>query len=208
MKSRNLVVILLLVGCSGLLSAQPYFPDSRMPFGMGRQAPMPGPAAILKQGLNKLLAFAGGDRNPSRLQAEDFLEREIAPYFDFAFMASWAAGQRIWQQMGREQQQELEQSIKQDFLTTLATRLTGFGNQQFQVSHPRGVAEKEVVVGVTILNPQAYPARLDFRFYLAEDGWKVFDVAANGSSAVMHYRQQFRQMMRERMMPYRGYGRR
>ncbi|MCB1882186.1 MAG: ABC transporter substrate-binding protein, partial [Gammaproteobacteria bacterium] len=54
----------------------------------------------------------------------------------------------------------------------------------------------------------AYPARLDFRFYLAEDGWKVFDVAANGSSAVMHYRQQFRQMMRERMMPYRGYGRR
>ena len=110
--------------------------------------------------------------------------------------------------MGREQQQELEQSIKQDFLTTLATRLTGFGNQQFQVSHPRGVAEKEVVVGVTILNPQVYPARLDFRFYLAEDGWKVFDVAANGSSAVMHYRQQFRQMMRERMMPYRGYGRR
>lgn len=208
MKSRHLVLIFLIAGFSGLLSAQPYYPDSRAPFGMERQAPMPGPAAILKQGLRKLMAFAGGDRKPDRLQAEAFLEREIAPYFDFAYMASWAAGNRLWQQMGREQQDELVQLIKQDFLTTLATRLTGFGDQQVQVLRPRGVAENEVIVSVSILNPQAYPARLDFRFFLAEDGWRVFDVAANGSSAVMHYRQQFRRMMRERMMQHRGYGRR
>jgi phospholipid transport system substrate-binding protein len=120
-------------------------------------------------------------------------------------MASWAAGDRVWQRMGEQQQDDLVDYIKQDFLTTLATRLTGFGDQQVQVSRPRSVAENEVRVGVSIINPQAYPARLNFRFYLSEDGWKVFDVSANGSSAVMHYRNQFRRMMRERVMQRRGY---
>ncbi|HXK57947.1 MAG: ABC transporter substrate-binding protein [Gammaproteobacteria bacterium] len=207
MKNRFLILIVLAAGFGAPASAQPYYPESVTPYGFSRQIQQPGPAVILRQGLKKLMAFAGGERRPSRIQAEAFLEREIAPYFDFAYMASWAVGDRMWQRIGREQQAELVAQIKQDFLTTLATRLTGFGDQQVQVLRPRGVSENEVMVGVSILNPQAYPARLNFRFYRAEDGWKVFDVSANGNSAVMHYRNQFRRMMRERMIQQRGFGR-
>ena len=205
MKSKLLMFIILAAGFSGQGSAQPFYSENLMPFGLTRQAQLPGPAVILRQGLKRLMAFAGSDRKPDRVQAEIFLEREIAPYFDFTYMASWAAGDRVWQRMGEQQQDDLVDYIKQDFLTTLATRLTGFGDQQVQVSRPRSVAENEVRVGVSIINPQAYPARLNFRFYLSEDGWKVFDVSANGSSAVMHYRNQFRRMMRERVMQRRGY---
>lgn len=206
MKSKFSILILLAAVFSGQVVAQPYYPENVTPFGSSsRQAQLPGPAVILRQGLKKLLAFAGSDRRPGRVQAEVFLEREIAPYFDFSYMASWAAGDRMWRLMGEEQQDDLVDYIKQDFLSTLATRLTGFGDQQVQVSRPRNVAENEVMVSVSIINPQAYPARLNFRFYRAEDGWKIFDVSANGSSAVVHYRSQFRQMMRERMMHRRGY---
>lgn len=207
MKSRFSILIILAAGFSGLVSAQPYYPESGVPFGNTRQAYLPGPAVILKQGLKKLMAFAGSDRRPNRIQAEAFLEREIVPYFDFAYMASWAVGDRIWWQMGEDQRDSMEGYIKRDFLTTLAARLTGFGAQQVQVSRPRSLSENEVTVAVSILNPQAYPARLNFRFYRAADGWKVFDVSANGSSAVMHYRKEFRQMMRERMMQPGGYRR-
>jgi phospholipid transport system substrate-binding protein len=205
MKSRFSVLIFLAAGFSGLVFAQPYYSQSGTPFGMSRQAQLPGPAVILNHGLKKLMAFAGSGRQLSQVQIEAFLEREIVPYFDFAYMARWASGDRMWLQMGEVQQDELESYIKQDFLTTLATRLTGFGDQQIQVLRPRSVSENEVMVAVSIVNPQAYPARLNFRFYRAEDGWKVFDVAANGSSAVVHYRNQFRQMMRQRMMQRRGY---
>ncbi|MCP5405927.1 MAG: ABC transporter substrate-binding protein [Chromatiaceae bacterium] len=205
MKAKYSILFFLAVGFSGQVFSQPYYPEGIMPFAIPRQAQVPGPAVILKQGLRRLMAFAGSDPKPGRAQAEAFLEREIAPYFDFAYMASWAAGDRIWQRMGAAQKDELVDYIKQDFLTTLATRLTGFGGQQVQVSHPRRVSENEVMVGLSILNPQTYPARLNFRFYRAEDGWKVFDVSANGSSAVMHYRNQFRQMMREKMIQRRGY---
>lgn len=210
MKSRCSILILLLAGFSGLVGAQPYFPigdyaPGWMPAEISRQAQQPDPAVILRQGLKRLMAFAGADPRPGREQAEAFLQTEIAPYFDFAYMASWAVGQRAWQQMNERQREDVENYIKQDFLATLATRLTAFGDQQVQLSRPRQVAENEVMVAVTILNPQAYPARLNFRFYRAEEGWKVFDVSANGNSAVVHYRNQVRQMMRERMMQRRGY---
>jgi len=207
MKSRLPILILLAAGFSDMLSAQPFYPESGVPFGTSRQAQQLGPAVILRQGLRKLMDFAAGERRPSRTQAEAFLEQEIAPFFDFAYMASWAVGESVWQRMGDGQRQALEDHIKQDFLTTLAVRMTGFNDQQVQLSPPRSLAANEVMVAVSILNPQTYPARLNFRFYRAPDGWKIFDVTANGSSAVMHYRNQFRRMMRERMMHRQGYRR-
>jgi phospholipid transport system substrate-binding protein len=42
-----------------------------------------------------------------------------------------------------------------------------------------------------ILRAGAYPTRIDFRFYRGESGWKIFDVSANGSSALAFYRQYF-----------------
>ena len=51
------------------------------------------------------------------------------------------------------------------------------------------------MVTTAISGPRGYPTRLDFRFYKANNGWKVFDVMANGQSAVIHYRRQFRQTM-------------
>ncbi|MCP4283121.1 MAG: ABC transporter substrate-binding protein [Gammaproteobacteria bacterium] len=207
MKSKLLTLFFLAVGFCGLVHAQPYYPQSAMPFGISRPAQLPGPVVILKQGLKKLMAFAATDRKPDRIQSVAFLEREIVPYFNFAYMARWAAGDRVWRQLDEGQQEELESYIKRDFLTTLAARLTGFGEQQIQVRNPRRVSANEVMVAVSVLNPQAYPARLNFRFYRAEDGWKVFDVAANGSSAVVHYRKQFRQMMRQRMKSRRSYRR-
>jgi phospholipid transport system substrate-binding protein len=48
---------------------------------------------------------------------------------------------------------------------------------------------------VAILQASGYPANLDFRFYRGKTGWKVFDVAANGSSALTYYRQYFARKM-------------
>jgi hypothetical protein len=41
-----------------------------------------------------------------------------------------------------------------------------------------------------VLRPGAYPDKMTFRMYKAADGWKVYDVEANGRSVVAHYRTQ------------------
>ena len=52
----------------------------------------------------------------------------------------------------------------------------------------------EVNVMARVVPQNGYPTRLVFRFYRSRDGWKVFDVTANGVSAVSYYRKHFRQV--------------
>ena len=206
MKGKLALVFGLLVGCSGLASAQPYYPSGAAPSAGARQVQAPGPALILKQGLQRLTAFMGSEERPGSGQIAAFLDHEIAPYFDFDYMARWAGG-RLWQEMTPQQRREFEGQLQQMFLGTLAQRLGGYGGQQVRVGHPRQGRNNEVTVAVAVMNPGSYPSRLKFRFYPSGDGWRIFDVSANGSSAVMYYRQHFSQKMRRQGAPGRGYGR-
>ena len=45
------------------------------------------------------------------------------------------------------------------------------------------------------MQPTGIPTKLEFRFYKSTDGWKIFDVKAEGNSAVVYYRKQFREML-------------
>ena len=153
------------------------------------------PAAILKDGVTKLTAFIRGGGAQNRAQAMAYLEKEIAPYFDFAYMTRWAAGP-AWREMNAAQRAEMQEKLTTSFLTTLAQKLTTYSNQPIRYLTPRGHGSDEVTVSAWIMQPAGYPTKLDFRFYKSKDGWKVFDVKAAGNSAVVYYRDQFRNMYR------------
>ena len=53
---------------------------------------------------------------------------------------------------------------------------------------------------MAVLNPGSYPARLDFRLYRNGENWLVYDVSANGQSAIVHYRNQLMREVQERRM--------
>ncbi len=174
----------------------PYGPN---PYGM----PVPqmnNPAVALRAGIDKLLGFLDSQDSVSPEDLADFLNSEIAPFFDFEYMAS-AAGGRIYEQMSPIEQQEMAEDIKRTFLTKMTEKLASYDNQQVQFLRPRSENDGQTaVVGVAILNPGNYPARLDFRLYRGEQGWKVYDVAANGHSAIVHYRRQMMRQMRAQQM--------
>ena len=153
------------------------------------------PAMLVEQGMNKMLAFLNQEPRPDEAMLMAFLGNEITLFFDFPYMAKSAAGS-LWRQMDQQQRDRMSDNIRQQFLAAMGTRLTGYNNQQVRVVSQRyGRGGNTARVTVAVLQPQGYPARLDFRFYRAKTGWKVFDVSANGQSAVIHYRRQFRQSM-------------
>jgi phospholipid transport system substrate-binding protein len=149
-----------------------------------------GPDTLLREGMTKLLRYLRTADTPQPQQIAGFLEREVAPYFDFAYMATWAAGP-MNRHMNEQQHIALAQKIKELLLGTLAKRLTSYDNQDVRFFRPRRVADNEVKMRVGILRAGGYPATLDFRFYRSESGWKVFDVSANGNSALAYYRRHF-----------------
>jgi len=159
------------------------------------QEQQPGPETLVRQGMGRLVSFLRQDPRPDAEQIGRFLDQEIAPYFDFAYMTKWALGKR-YGYLDQRQRAAAERKLEKMFLGALAQRLGGYQNQRVKFFPPRREQGGEVSVSVGLLQPGNYPSRLTFRFYRDGDVWKVFDVAANGSSAVAHYRQYFARIAR------------
>ena len=163
-----------------------------------------GPAAMLRDGVNKLIGFMEREEQPSAEELSRFLDKEIAPFFDFDYMAQVASGP-MYRYMSEEQRGRMTDEIQTQFLGTLASRLGAFGGQQVRFLNTRlGNDGRTASATIAVMNPGTYPARIDFRFYQSNDGWKVYDVAANGQSAVAHYRREFRRLTQGG--PRQGYG--
>ena len=70
-----------------------------------------GPGAVLREGVTKLLQFMRQPEAPSPEMIAVFLDDEIAPYFDFDYMAKWTAGP-AYRNMSEQQRSLLEEKIK------------------------------------------------------------------------------------------------
>jgi phospholipid transport system substrate-binding protein len=187
---------------AGTVQAVPHYGPGPAAHMMDRGAmPDPGnPAHALRAGMDKLLGFLGSEDRPSPDQLAGFLNREIAPFFDFEHMAK-SAGGRLFEGADVERQAQMVEDIKRSFLTKMAEKLAGYERQQVRFMPPRGGNDgRTAQVSVAVLNPGSYPARLDFRLYRSGGQWKVYDVSANGQSAIVHYRQQMMRQVRERRM--------
>ena len=194
MKANLLAVLLVLVSTishTTLAAAYPPYQGSYP--GRAPQLDTSAPAAIVKSGITKLTSFIQSGGALDRAQARTFLEAEVAPYFDFAYMTRWAAGP-AWRNMSPEQRTSMQSQLTKAFMTTLVQKLTTYTNQPIRYFTPRGQGGNDVSVSAWIMQPQGIPTKLDFRFYKGKDGWKIFDVKAAGNSAVVYYRKMFRQM--------------
>lgn len=194
MKTKSIVAALLLVFAAAQIEASPGYgaPGARHEQAQAEVRP----DVILKEGMTKLLKFMRQQDRPNPQAIGAFVESDIAPYFDFAYMAKWAAGSS-YRQMSAEQKAAAEQQVKELLLSTLVQRLGSYENQDVRFFRPRRAGHNEMKVRVGILQAGGYPASIDFRFYRSDDGWKVFDVAANGNSALSYYRQHFARQMRQ-----------
>ncbi len=154
------------------------------------------PDQQLRDGVNKLLGFMRRAQAPSADELAVFLDAEIAPFFDFDYMANVAVGSAS-RVMSKERRTQLADTLKQRFLGTLAERLGSFDDQEIKYLASRVNADGRTgTASIAVVYPKSYPARIDFRFYRRDGDWKVYDVVANGQSAVAHYRRELRQMRR------------
>lgn len=153
-------------------------------------SPMVQASNTLKEGMDKLLSFLGQDEGLNKLQVAAFLDKEVAPYFDFDYMAKWVAGPG-YGRMSPEQRKALASRLEASFLGGLSAQLANYKGQQVRILRPQMGPRGAVVVNVGILRPGSYPAKMQFRMYKAPDGWKVYDVVANGRSVSSYYRLQF-----------------
>lgn len=151
------------------------------------------PGTMLQQGMDRLLDYLKA--HPDNQGLGEFLATEISPSFDFPFMAQAAAG-AYGRHMSAAQRRRLAKKLQVMFLAAMADKLGSYDGQDV-VYLPERISDFDrTTITALINNPGGYPGRIDFRIHLTADGWKIFDVAASGQSAIAFYRNYFRRAMR------------
>jgi phospholipid transport system substrate-binding protein len=164
-----------------------------------RYTPIPDtPDQVVRRGIDRLSGFLMGAQNPSPQAIRAFLDREIAPNFDFAYMARWAAGP-MYRRLSVAQRARMTAVLKDLFLAALAKNLGTYAlpTPRIDVYPARASTNgRQATVHTRVTSLNGLFSGLNFRFYWNEQGWHIFDVSANGASAVAYYRKYFGEMFR------------
>lgn len=205
MKVKLFVSLLMSFAMAAAVSAQPYGGPGYYPGagpGMMQRAPVADAERLLRKGVAEMVAFieAGGTGDEQKTLA--FLNAKIAPYFDFPYMAKWVAGAR-YRYMSEAERSELTAWVQDMLMSTMARNITSYKGQKIHYRPQRSRDGKLVTVSAWLAEGNRYPTKLDFRFYLSDDGWKVYDVRANGTSALVYFRNEMNRSMRGPGMGWR-----
>jgi len=150
------------------------------------------PAYAIHTALEKIITFSSNSDKINPIQLRGFIENEIIPHFDFNNMSHWITG-RYADNMTEKDKSAFQRNLRETFLSSLAKHLGSFDAKntsvRFQQARYRG--SDEAFVSTTVFRPDTSPVHLDFRMKHEGDDWKIIDVKANGSSAVMYYRHHF-----------------
>ena len=155
------------------------------------------PSVMVQQELNKIVGFFARETSPEPADVHAFVSSELAPHFDFDYMAKWAAGSYL-RRLSDEDLERLSARIQSMFLGGLTRGLYALGPrlptvQVFPARMGRDSRERIVPARATLGPTQA---RLSFRCYWTGESWKVFDASLNGASAVAFFRRYFSEQLR------------
>ena len=166
------------------------------------------PGYVINTALDKITTFSSNSDKINPVKLRVFIEKQIIPHFDFDNMSHWITG-RFARNMSDKEKAEFQRNLRETFLTSLSKHLGSFDAENTRVRFfpARYRGPEEAFVSTTVYRPDRPQLRLDFRMRRADNSWKVIDVRANGSSAVLYYRRHFmsqlRQYERQHRAPYR-----
>ena len=171
----------------------------RSPARSSRYADIPDPVKELRQAVDDLEKFIKGQdaAHPGMLRA--YLEKKIFPHFDFDAMSEWITGPYA-RYMSKEDKIKFQAKLQETFLTALVTHMGGFdpGNTSLRYDRTRFRSRgEEAVVKVNVIKKDQPAARLEFGMQRTDGKWRIVDVKANGTSAVLYYRRHFIAELRE-----------
>lgn len=203
MKLQRTLTGLLLCLLMSTASANPY---PRYPGSESYQASSP--TELFERGIKQLTMFLSSRDSSNAPPLEIFVDQTIAPFFDFAYMAQWTAGPR-GRYMSPQQKAAMQEKLRRIFLAAMVEKLASYRHGHVQFLPPVGNPRSGEVTLRLLAYQQGspYPQRLSFRMYRSHSGWKVFDVSANGQSALAFYRTQFALEARRTGPAYNTYAR-
>jgi phospholipid transport system substrate-binding protein len=157
-------------------------------------AQMPAPDALIRTQTQEVLTIIKQDkdmRTGNTRKILDMVDAKVLPYFDFNRMTMLAVG-RPWRDANPAQRELLVKEFRTLLVRTYSSAIELYKNQTIDV-RPVSIqpSDTEVTVKTVINQPGTQPVHMDYRMEKTPQGWKAFDVTAEGVSLVTSYRSTF-----------------
>ncbi len=106
-----------------------------------------------------------------------------------------------WRRANAEEREAFTSAFRQLLVRTYTTALLNYSGQEINYLPVRAMAgADEVTVHTEVSSAGATPVPINYKLYLVEDEWKVFDVVIDGISLVSNYRSTFSSEIRRRKL--------
>ncbi len=145
------------------------------------------PQAVVQSGTDQVLKILKQYPEDTRARREQ-IQAVVEGYFDFPAIARLAVGPR-WGSVPPEKRQEFTQEFRKLLFNTYVGDIEKYATERITYSQ-RPIYQGYVDVTARVQD-QGGPVSLDYFLHLEDGNWKVYDVAVEGTSIAVNYRNQF-----------------
>lgn len=137
--------------------------------------------------------------NPVRLY--EIVDEVVLPHFDFERMSRWALG-KYWRKAKKNERSQFIQEFRVLLVRTYAKALNDNYDQKIDMLPVRMRKKgKEATVRTEVQQSAGFPIPIDYKMYIKDDAWKVYDVSVDAISLVANYRTSFSKEIRKDGLP-------
>jgi phospholipid transport system substrate-binding protein len=152
------------------------------------------PQALVKQTSDEVLAAvkdrkAELDAAPEKIYG--LVEHIVLPHFDFKRMSQLVLGKN-WRKASDGQKDAFMEQFREMLVRTYGVALLNYSGQEIKYLPMQDIGDAtEANVNTEVRDNGAPPIPINYRLYLKEGEWKVFDIVIDGISLVSNYRTSF-----------------
>jgi phospholipid transport system substrate-binding protein len=125
------------------------------------------------------------------LQVTQFVNGVIEPHTDFNKIAPLVLGKH-WKAATPEEQQRFKQEFQTLLIRAYSRAFVEYSEWKISFM-PLEISDEatKAIVKTKVLQPGRQPINVDYRMFLSNDEWKVYDIMIDGVSLVTNYRSTF-----------------
>jgi phospholipid transport system substrate-binding protein len=123
----------------------------------------------------------------------------VASHFDFDRMSSWVLGKH-WRKAKPDEKTRFASEFRTLLVRTYAKALNDNYDKKIAMLPVRDKGD-EALVRTEVQQDAGFPIPIDYRMYIKDGVWKVYDVSVDGISLVSNYRTSFSKEIRKDGLP-------
>ena len=162
------------------------------------------PQDLVQETTDKITSVLRADQDKIKADSNYLLtvvDDIVASHFDFDRMSSWVLG-KYWRKAKPDEKTRFASEFRTLLVRTYAKALNDNYDKKIDMLPVRGKqGGEEALVRTEVQQDAGFPIPIDYRMYVKNGTWLVYDVSVDGISLVTNYRSSFSSEIRRDGLP-------